>query len=183
MPSAPAVSEGVGNMTEAQLIGSLQRQLHKAQIHLRLLEDQWLELQEDIDVLEEVMTSALVALLKSEEATARHQPFHGPLPLPPPLAKKINYEWSGLVKRMSFEDKEAELGLLLTRMQGEPADWRQLYRHIRRKLIELRAFGMPMPADLVEFEHDLEAELAADKEDAERRARLDKVISERSTRS
>ncbi len=84
---------------------------------------------------------------------------------------------------MSFEDKEAELGLLLTRMQSEPADWRELYQQVRLKLNELRAFGMPLPSDLVEFEHDLEAELATDKEDWERRARLDKVISERSKHS
>lgn len=170
-------------MTDAQLIGSLQRRLHIAHIQLRLLEHKWHELQEDIDVLEELMTSALVALLKSAETTARHQPFPRPLPLPPPLPKKVNFRWSGLVKRMSFEDKEAELGLLLTRMQGESADWRELYQQIRLKLNELRAFGMPMPTDLVEFEHDLEAELAADNEDRERRACLDKVISERATRS
>jgi hypothetical protein len=172
------------NMTDAQLmISGLERRLHKAQIHLRLLEDQWQELQEDIDVLEEVMTSALVAVLRSAEPTARHQPFPRPLPLLPPLTKKVNFGWSGLVKRMSFEDKEAELGLLLTLMQGEPADWRELYQQIRLKLNELKAFGMPMPADLVAFEHDLEAALAADTEDAERRARLDKVITVRSTRS
>ena len=172
------------NMIDVQLnISALERRLHKAQIHLRLLEDHWLELQEDIDVLEEIMTSALVGVLKSAKATARHQPYPRPLPLPAPLPKKVNYGWSGLVKRMSFENEEAELGLLLTRMQGEPADWRELYQQIRLKLNELKAFGMPMPADLVEFEHDLEAELGADKEDAERRARLDKVISERSTRS
>jgi hypothetical protein len=38
---------------------------------------------------------------------------------------------------------------------------------------------MPLPEDLVQFERDLEAELAADKEDADRRARLDKTIAQR----
>jgi hypothetical protein len=38
---------------------------------------------------------------------------------------------------------------------------------------------MPLPADLVQFEHDLEAEFAADKEDEERRARLDAIIANR----
>jgi hypothetical protein len=46
---------------------------------------------------------------------------------------------------MSFEDKEAELGWLLTRMQNEPADWGELYEQIRVKLNELKAFGMPLP--------------------------------------
>jgi hypothetical protein len=83
---------------------------------------------------------------------------------------------------VSFEDKEAELGLLFTRMQNEPADWRELYQQIRLKLNEMKAFGMPLPADLVAFEEDLEAELAAEKEDSDRRARLDKVIAKRGNR-
>jgi hypothetical protein len=80
---------------------------------------------------------------------------------------------------MSFEDKEAELGLLFTRMQNEPEDWKEVYEVIRQKLNELKAYGMPLPQDLVEFERDLEAEFAAEKEDVERRARMDKVVAER----
>jgi len=83
---------------------------------------------------------------------------------------------------MAFEDKEAELGLLLTKMQDEPVDLHELYQLLRQKLNELKAFGMPLPADLVQFEHDLEAEFAADKEDSERRARLDEVVRQRATR-
>ncbi len=83
---------------------------------------------------------------------------------------------------MAFEDKEAELGLLLTRMQTEPTDWGELYEQIRLKLNELKAYGMPLPEDLVQFERDLEAEFAAEKEDAERRARVDKVIGQRAKR-
>jgi hypothetical protein len=45
----------------------------------------------------------------------------------------------------------------------------------------MKAFGMPLPADLVQFEHDLEAEFAAEKEDAERSARMDEVIEKRAT--
>jgi hypothetical protein len=83
---------------------------------------------------------------------------------------------------MSFEDKEAELGLLLTRMQNEPDDLHEVYEQIRLKLNELKAYGMPLPQDLVQFEHDLEAEFAAEKSDADRRARLDKVIARRGKR-
>jgi hypothetical protein len=78
--------------------------------------------------------------------------------------------------------EEAELGLLLTKMQDEPVDLHELYQLIRQKLNELKAFGMPLPADLVQFEHDLEAEFAADKEDSERRTRLDEVVRQRATR-
>jgi hypothetical protein len=83
---------------------------------------------------------------------------------------------------MAFEDKEAELGLLLTSMQDEPEDRHEIYQLIRQKLNELKAFGMPLPADLVQFERDLEAEFAADMQDSERQARLDSVISRRATR-
>jgi hypothetical protein len=83
---------------------------------------------------------------------------------------------------MAFEDKEAELGLLLTRMQNEPADRHELYELIRQKLNELKAYGMPLPDDLVQFERDLEAEFLAGSDDRQRRARLDKVIAERGSR-
>jgi hypothetical protein len=63
---------------------------------------------------------------------------------------------------MAFEDIQAEIGLLLTRMQNEPADKHELYLVIREKLNELKAYGMPLPSDLVELEHRLEAEFAAD---------------------
>jgi hypothetical protein len=83
---------------------------------------------------------------------------------------------------MSFEDKEVELGLLLTRMQNEPQDWHELYEQVRLTLNELKAYRMPLPVDLDEFERDLEMELEAQKEAAQRRARINKVISERGKR-
>jgi hypothetical protein len=85
-------------------------------------------------------------------------------------------------RNMAFEDKEAELGLLLTRMQNEPDDLHELYEQIRLKLNEMKAYGMPLPADLVQFEHDIEAEFAAEKEYAERQTRMDKVITDRAKR-
>jgi hypothetical protein len=80
---------------------------------------------------------------------------------------------------MSFENKEAELGVLFTRMQNEPEDWGELYQQLRFKLTELKAYGMPLPQDLVDFEHDLEADFAAEKAVAERRTRMDKVVARR----
>ena len=86
--------------------------------------------------------------------------------VPVSLAGKLNSSGSqvnpptGEEEDMAFEDKEAELGLLLTRMQNEATDWGELYQQIRFKLNELKAFGMPLPQDLVQFEHDLEAEFA-----------------------
>ena len=65
---------------------------------------------------------------------------------------------------MAFEDIEAEIGLLLAQMQNQPADLHELHLQIMQKLNELRAFGMPLPNDLVELEKQLEAEFAADRE-------------------
>jgi hypothetical protein len=83
---------------------------------------------------------------------------------------------------VAFEDKEAEFGLLLTRMQEQPEDRQELYQQLRFKLNELKAYGMPLPDDLVQFEKDLEAELAVEADDAHRRVRMDKVVSERARR-
>jgi hypothetical protein len=83
---------------------------------------------------------------------------------------------------MAFEDKEAELGLLLGTMQNEPEDCHEIYLQIRQKLNELKAYGMPLPEDLVQFERDLEAEFAAENEDTARRARLDQLLAQRARR-
>jgi hypothetical protein len=58
---------------------------------------------------------------------------------------------------MAFEDLKAELALLVNQMENQPEDRHELYLQIRERLNEMRAFGMPLPADLVEFEEKLEA--------------------------
>jgi len=67
---------------------------------------------------------------------------------------------------MAFEALEAEIYLLLEQMQNAPADRHELHLQIVQKLTELKAFGMPLPDDLVRLEEGLEAEFAA--EQAER---------------
>jgi hypothetical protein len=62
---------------------------------------------------------------------------------------------------MAFEDLMAELSLLLNEMENQPEDMAELYQQIHEKLNEMRAFGMPLPADLVELEQRIEAEMAA----------------------
>jgi hypothetical protein len=59
---------------------------------------------------------------------------------------------------MAFEDLKAELALLLNQMENQPEDRHELYLQIREKLNEMRAFGMPLPNDLVRLEKELEAE-------------------------
>ena len=63
---------------------------------------------------------------------------------------------------MDMEDVKAELGILLTRMQNEPEDRHELYLMVMEKLNEMRAFGMPLPEDLLKLEAALEAEFAQD---------------------
>jgi hypothetical protein len=70
---------------------------------------------------------------------------------------------------MAFEDLEAELALLLNQMENQPEDPRELYLQIREKLNEMRAFGMPLPEDLVRLEKQLEAQFAATKRAADER--------------
>jgi hypothetical protein len=64
---------------------------------------------------------------------------------------------------MAFENLQAEIGILLGRMQNEPEDRHELYLQLVEKLNEIKAYGMPLPQDLVELEKALEAEFAAEK--------------------
>lgn len=64
---------------------------------------------------------------------------------------------------MAFDNLKAELGILMTQMQNQPEDRHELYLQLMEKLNEIKAFGMPLPQDLVEMEKALEAEFAADK--------------------
>ena len=63
---------------------------------------------------------------------------------------------------MAFEDLKAELALLINQMENQPEDRHELYLQVREKLNEMRAFGMPLPEDLVKFEEELEAQFKAD---------------------
>ena len=69
---------------------------------------------------------------------------------------------------MAFDDLKAELALLINQMENQPEDRHEFYMQVREKLNEMRAFGMPLPQDLVELEKDLEAEFAAAKASAKK---------------
>lgn len=59
---------------------------------------------------------------------------------------------------MTFDEFTAEIGLLLTRMQNEPEDRHEIALVLRERLNEMRAYGLPLPQDLVELEEALETE-------------------------
>ena len=63
---------------------------------------------------------------------------------------------------MAFEDLQAELSLLLNQMENQPENPHELYLQIREKLSEMRAFGLPLPEDLVRLERELEAQFRAE---------------------
>lgn len=63
---------------------------------------------------------------------------------------------------MAFEKLKMDISILLTEMQNEPKDRHEIYLALREKLGELKAFGMPLPEDLVTLERELEEEFAQD---------------------
>lgn len=67
---------------------------------------------------------------------------------------------------MAFDDLKMKISLLLTEMQNEPEDRHEIYLQLQEKLGELKAVGMPLPADLVKMVADLEAEFASEQNDA-----------------
>ena len=57
---------------------------------------------------------------------------------------------------MAFESIKAEIDLLLAAMINQPEDAREIREQVREKLNEMRAMGMPLPADLVALESRLD---------------------------
>lgn len=65
---------------------------------------------------------------------------------------------------MDLTELETELNLLLTQMENLPEDRHEFYMQLREKLSEIRAFGMPVPDDLLRLEKELEKEFASELE-------------------
>lgn len=63
---------------------------------------------------------------------------------------------------MEWDEMQAELSLLVTQMETQPEDRREIYLQLREKLNEIRAMGLPLPDDLVRLERELEAEFASE---------------------
>ena len=60
---------------------------------------------------------------------------------------------------MAFDRLKTEIDIIFANMQSEPRDMTELALVLQEKLGELRAFGMPLPQDLVDLEEALEFEL------------------------
>lgn len=68
---------------------------------------------------------------------------------------------------MAFEAIKAEIALLLNQMENQPEDRHELHLMLIEKLNEMRAFGMPVPQDLLKLEAELEAEFPQARPDVE----------------
>ena len=61
---------------------------------------------------------------------------------------------------MNRMEIEAEISLLVKQMEDVPHDKFELQLQVLSKLNEMRAYGLPLPQDLIELEKTLETELA-----------------------
>ena len=62
---------------------------------------------------------------------------------------------------MALEEFKARISLLLEEMVNQPEDQHEIQEQLREKLREMRAMGLPLPADLVELEKRLDADFYA----------------------
>ncbi|RAZ90092.1 MULTISPECIES: hypothetical protein [Mesorhizobium] len=65
---------------------------------------------------------------------------------------------------MALESLKAQISLLLEEMINQPEDEHEIQEQLREKLRELRAMGLPLPADLVELEQRLDDDLDVEEE-------------------
>ncbi len=56
---------------------------------------------------------------------------------------------------MALEEIKAAIDLLMAEIVERPEDRHVLQEQLREKIAELRALGLPVPADLKQFEEDL----------------------------
>lgn len=60
---------------------------------------------------------------------------------------------------MALEALQAEIALLISQMESQPEDRQELHQMLIEKLNEMRAYGLPLPQDLLDLEAALDAEL------------------------
>ncbi|RVC78683.1 MAG: hypothetical protein EOS58_20285 [Mesorhizobium sp.] len=63
---------------------------------------------------------------------------------------------------MALESLKAQISLLLEEMVNQPEDQHEIQEQLREKLQELRAMGLPLPADLVALERRLDDDFYAE---------------------
>ncbi|BCG91893.1 hypothetical protein [Mesorhizobium sp. 131-2-1] len=63
---------------------------------------------------------------------------------------------------MALESLKAQISMLLEEMVNQPEDQHEIQEQLREKLQELRAMGLPLPADLVALEKRLDDDFYAE---------------------
>jgi len=63
---------------------------------------------------------------------------------------------------MAFENLKVQIALLLADDEAKPDDLHTTYQKVMGEINEMRAFGMPLPEDLVELERALEEKFSAE---------------------
>jgi hypothetical protein len=63
---------------------------------------------------------------------------------------------------MAFEDIKAQIAMLLADTQERPEGLHAVYQKVMQEINEMKAFGMPLPEDLVELERALEERFSRD---------------------
>jgi hypothetical protein len=71
---------------------------------------------------------------------------------------------------MAFDALKAEINLLWAQIADRPADQEELEAMLREKIGELKAFGLPLPQDLVDLEAALDAELTSEETELARKS-------------
>ncbi len=56
---------------------------------------------------------------------------------------------------MDLQEFMEGINLLVQQMEAEPDDLHEIHFKLRERLNELKATGMPLPADLAELDHQL----------------------------
>lgn len=60
---------------------------------------------------------------------------------------------------MAFDRIKSEISMLLSEMETQPHDQWEMHELVLEKLNELRAFGLPLPQDLLELEKRISNDL------------------------
>lgn len=61
---------------------------------------------------------------------------------------------------MAFDRLKTEIFMLLSEMENQPHDQWEMHERVLEKLNELRAFGLPLPQDLLDLEKKISNDLA-----------------------
>ena len=63
---------------------------------------------------------------------------------------------------MAFENIKAQIALLLAETHDRPDNLHAVYQPVKQEMNEMRAFGMPLPEDLIELERALEEKFSSE---------------------